>query len=125
MGSALGVATVGTLGIAVYRGQISDSIPADPGRGGSGGSESAAGAVASIDTLPDHIGAALLSGAQEAFTDRLHVVAFVAAALLASIGVLVVTQLRHVPPLGDTAPQQQQPAAEGAPRVNEDELVAI
>ncbi|MFD6183031.1 MFS transporter [Streptomyces goshikiensis] len=121
-GSALGIATVGTIGTAVYRHDIQDAIPAGvPADAADAARDSLAGAVTAAGNAPQDLGSALLSPAHEAFTNSLHTVTGIGAVLLAGIAILIATKLRHVPPIGQNAPEaapQTAPAsAEGAESV--------
>ena len=103
-GAALGIATVGTIGSAVYRTQLTDSIPSGlPAEAARTAQENVAGAVAVASHLPGQLATALLNPAREAFTSALHYVTGIGAVLLAAVAVLIATQLRHIGPIG--APQ--------------------
>jgi MFS transporter, DHA2 family, multidrug resistance protein len=88
LGAALGIAILGSIGTAVYRGRLGElmpgGVPADA-------RDTIGGAVA----VSDRVGGALLGAAQEAFTTGLHVVAATSAALTASMAVLVLVLLRR------------------------------
>lgn len=59
-----------------------------------------AGATTAGHALPDHLASALLIPARAKFTSGLHVVALIAAAGLASVGILIAITLGHLPPIG-------------------------
>jgi DHA2 family multidrug resistance protein-like MFS transporter len=102
LGIALGLATLGTLGTAIYRTQISDAIPSDiSATAATIASESIAGATTVAQDLPGQLGAALLIPAHEAFASGLNVAMGVGAALFTGIAILAVIQLRHVRPTGE------------------------
>jgi len=116
LGIALGVAVLGSMGTAVYRGQITvpDGVPAaaaDTAR------ESIAGAVATASSLPAGLGESLVQAAREAFTTGLQLVASFNAVLLVALAVLTVTVLRHIRPLGHDDPEAAPaaPVEAGAP----------
>src|SRR4029453_18387977 len=74
LGGALGIAILGSIGTAVYRGSVSDGIPrgvapdeADAAR------DTLGGAVAAAAELPDAVAANLLEVARAAFTQGLQV----------------------------------------------------
>jgi DHA2 family multidrug resistance protein-like MFS transporter len=99
-GYALGIATLGSVGVAVYHTQIADTIPTGlPTAVAAAAAESIAGATAAAHALPDQLATALLAVARDAFTSGLHVVAAVSAVLLAGIALLIATTLRHLPPI--------------------------
>jgi DHA2 family multidrug resistance protein-like MFS transporter len=107
LGGALGIAILGSIGTAVYRTEVADSVPAGiPAEAAEAARDTLGGAVAIAQTLPAEIGAALVTAAQTAFVDAIHFVAAVAAigAALTAIGAAVA--LRNVP-------ARVEPAAEG------------
>jgi MFS transporter, DHA2 family, multidrug resistance protein len=109
LGYALGIATLGSIGTAVYRTQIADAIPTGiPAAAADAARDTLAGATAAAASLPDQVAAPLLAVARDAFTVGLHVVALVAAAVLAGIAVLIMTTLRHLTPIGQA---ESSPAA--------------
>lgn len=97
---ALGIAVMGSLGTLVYRTQVADDVPSElPATAADATRESLTGATTVAGELPSHLGAAVLTAAQDAFSSGLHTVAAVAAVVQAGMAILVVTQLRRVPPL--------------------------
>ncbi|WP_049576730.1 MFS transporter, partial [Nonomuraea sp. SBT364] len=83
-GVAVGVAALGSLGTAVYRGELPDALPVEAAR------ESISAAVAVAGHLPD-----LLDQARAAFTAGLHVVAAVSMVTFLALAVLAAPLLRH------------------------------
>ena len=73
-----------------------------------------AGPTAVAAHLPAAVGDALLAAGRAAFTDGLHLVAAISAALLAAVAVLVLATLRHIEPFGD-AGQPEEEALAGDP----------
>ncbi|MEU2282397.1 MFS transporter [Streptomyces sp. NPDC013178] len=110
-GAALGVATLGTLGLAVYRSDIADTVPAEvPETAADAARDSVAGAAAAADQLPGSLADTLLDPVRVAFTGGLHTVAAVSAVLIAVAGVFFVALMRHVPPIGQEEAAQQEGA---------------
>jgi DHA2 family multidrug resistance protein-like MFS transporter len=100
-GFALGIAALGSLGTAIYRGRIADTMPAGvPAGAADTARDTLAGATTAAAGIPGEVGTALLGAAREAFTSGLHVVATICALLLVVVAVLAGTLLRHVPPTG-------------------------
>ncbi|MCF6469947.1 MFS transporter [Nonomuraea sp. MG754425] len=98
-GYGLGIATVGTIGTAVYRAQL--AVPeATPAEVVARSYENVAGAVAAAPGLPASVGAELLGTAREAFTVALNSVAGLSALVLAVVAVVLTVRLRHLPPIG-------------------------
>jgi DHA2 family multidrug resistance protein-like MFS transporter len=94
---ALGIAVLGALGTAVYRGQlgaaVSPSVPMDTTIVAQG---ALGGAMALAGLLPDGSGRELLIAAQHAFTRAFEVSAAVSAALAMATAVMAIVLLRHV-----------------------------
>ncbi|MFF8867297.1 MFS transporter [Streptomyces sp. NPDC015139] len=114
-GAGLGIAVVGTLGMAVYRDGISDALPSGvPAASAGAVKESLAGAVSEAAHLPGETGGALLTAARTAFTDGVNAVGVTAIVLMSVIAVTVLVLLRHVPafgaPQGGGEPAQDGPA---------------
>jgi DHA2 family multidrug resistance protein-like MFS transporter len=111
-GGALGLAVLGSLGMAVYRSQVVAAMP--PGISpevAEAVQETLGAAVVAAEQLPDQLGAALLSSAQQAFVQALQLNAVIGFIGFASLAVLITTMLRHVPPHGET---EEQPETEHA-----------
>jgi len=106
-GGALGIAVLGVIGTAVYRGQVADAVPASvPDEAAAAARDTLGGALAAAGQLPDQPGAALLDAAREAFTQGLHLSFAVSAAVAIGIAILVAVLLRHV---GAGVQPQRQP----------------
>ena len=89
LGGALGIAILGSVGTAVYRAQVADSLPAGmPSEAADAARDTLGGALAIAETLPAELGGALVAAAQAAFVDALHLVAAVAVigAVVTAIG---------------------------------------
>ncbi|MFK0247807.1 MFS transporter [Amycolatopsis azurea] len=108
LGAGLGVAVLGTLGAAVYRSQINDSVPAGlPLKVADSARNSFNDALAEVGQMPPEIGGRLLKSAREAFTDGLNVVGAVSAVILAVLAVVTVALLRHLPSTGRDEREEQ------------------
>nr|WP_260174896.1 MFS transporter [Streptomyces sp. PanSC19] len=106
-GSALGVATLGTLGLAVYRDQVEGAVPATvPADAAEAARDSVSGAASAAQGLPQQLADALMEPVRVAFTGGIHTVATVSAILIAVAGAFFVALMRHVPPIG----QEEVPA---------------
>ncbi len=115
-GGALGIATLGSVGTAIYRSQVTDTLPAGvPPQVAQAARDTLGGAVAAAGQLPDRLGAALLDTAREAFIQGLHLTFAISAALAVGIAILVVVLLRGVgatsQPEGQPGPRQDGPCA--------------
>jgi MFS transporter, DHA2 family, multidrug resistance protein len=111
LGGALGIAVLGSVGTAVYRGHMTDAIPAGtPPPAAEAARDTLGGAVAAAGDLPGQVGAALLDAARQAFTQGLAATAAVSAALALAVAVLTAALLRGVRPSAEPG----QPAAAAA-----------
>ncbi|MGW4025801.1 MFS transporter [Streptomyces sp. NPDC005009] len=117
-GAALGVATLGTAGLAVYRSEIADTVPAGvPAGAADAARDSVAGAAAATEGLSGPLAETLMEPVRVAFTSGLHTVAGVSAALIAVAGAFFVVLMRHIPPVG----QEEAPPEPGAEAGTESE----
>jgi DHA2 family multidrug resistance protein-like MFS transporter len=115
LGGALGIAVLGSIGTAVYRGLMAEAplggLPAaarEAARATLGGATAAAGA------LPDGAGAQLLAAARSAFTEALEITGAVCAVVAAATAILAVTVLRRGRPGAE--PRPERPVADGRER---------
>ncbi|MBB1246203.1 MFS transporter, partial [Streptomyces durbertensis] len=99
MGMALGIAVIGSAGTAVYRSQMTDGLPAGvPADAAGPALDTIGGAAAVAERLPAEVGGALMDAAGKAFVSGLHLTAYVSAAMITVIAVLVTVLLRDVRP---------------------------
>jgi DHA2 family multidrug resistance protein-like MFS transporter len=97
LGGALGVALVGSAGLAVYR-SVLVPPPGLPSASLAAARDTLAGALAVAGGLPGTSGTALARSARDAFTQGLHLSGLVSAAIVLALAVLVATPLaRHRP----------------------------
>ena len=121
LGGALGIAILGSVGIAVYRGELADHLPADvPSQAAAIARETLGGAVGVAARLPEDVGAALLAAVREAFVQGLQLTAGLSAAVAVGFAVLATVLLRDVPARSQDAPGEPpaaapQPAPVGLP----------
>jgi DHA2 family multidrug resistance protein-like MFS transporter len=97
LGGALGLAVLGSLGIAIYRNQVAADMP--PGISPEMADsvlETLGGAVTAAAQLPDQIGASLLSTAHLAFIQGLHLNALIGVIGFIALAILTMTMLRHI-----------------------------
>ncbi|MFI7643559.1 MFS transporter [Nonomuraea sp. NPDC049400] len=103
LGISLGIAIIGSIGAAVYRARIDDTLPTGlPPEAAAAGRDSLDGAVTAAQTLPGELAAAVLAPARAAFTGGLTTAAVIAAVIAAGAAVLALRRLGHVPPTGGT-----------------------
>jgi DHA2 family multidrug resistance protein-like MFS transporter len=96
LGGALGIAVLGSIGLAVYRGEVSETVPAGvPPQASERARDTLGGAVDAAESVPDALGTALLGAAREAFTLGFQVAAITSAAVALGTAMLVAVQLRR------------------------------
>jgi DHA2 family multidrug resistance protein-like MFS transporter len=98
LGGALGVAGLGSLAVAIYRGMLAPTAP--PGVPSAAWEETRAtlgGAAAAAERLPDGIAAAVLEQARAAFMAGFELVALLSAIMLAALSVVVFLASRRGP----------------------------
>jgi DHA2 family multidrug resistance protein-like MFS transporter len=99
LGGALGLAVLGSLGMAVYRTQLLMTLPAGlPPELSETVQETLGAAVISAAQLPDALAAALLDAARQAFVQGLHLNALIGVIGFSGLAILIATMLRHVRP---------------------------
>ncbi|MFE0186577.1 MFS transporter [Streptomyces sp. NPDC058989] len=98
-GVALGVAVLGTVGTAVYRDRMTDTLPSDvPAQEAESARESLPDAMAMMDGLPSRLQGLLLDPAHAAFTHGLNVISGISALLVAALAILAVWLLPRTRP---------------------------
>jgi DHA2 family multidrug resistance protein-like MFS transporter len=96
LGLALGVAIMGSIGTAVYRGDLDNALAAGlPAEAQDAARETLGGAVAVAGQLPETAAADFLDAAREAFTHGLQVTAGASALVAAITAILVTVVLRR------------------------------
>jgi DHA2 family multidrug resistance protein-like MFS transporter len=129
LGGALGIAILGSIGIAVYRGELAGTLPAGlPGQAVTIARDTLGGAVGIAAQLPEGLGTALLAAAREAFTQGMQLTVMLSAAVAAGAAVLALVLLWPVPATAQAEPDQPpttatEPAA--APPADEPEPVQV
>jgi DHA2 family multidrug resistance protein-like MFS transporter len=113
-GGALGIAVLGGIGAAVYRGQVAGAVPAGvPPDAAEAARDTLGGAVVAAEQLGGELGAALLDAARQAFTQGLRLTAVVSAVLTVALAVLAATLLGSLG-VGGAAPGGPAELGEGA-----------
>jgi MFS transporter, DHA2 family, multidrug resistance protein len=106
LGGALGIALLGSIGVALYRGGLA-KLPAElPPEAASAARDTLGGAVVVASALPAETAAALIAAARAAFVDGMHVAAAIAALVGFGLAIFAVMTLR------DQAPKQPAAAPE-------------
>ncbi|MER6313306.1 MFS transporter [Streptomyces sp. NPDC001581] len=106
-GGALGMAVLGSLGTAVYRGDLADSEPAVR--------ETLGGAVATAHRIGGEAGEQVLTLAREAFVHGMQYAAWGGAALLLGAAVLAAALMRGIETPAPAAAEQAEVAEDNVP----------
>lgn len=117
LGLGLGIATIATLGTAVYRGNVEGALGTVPPDAADAARESVDRAVAAAGQLPAEQGGDLLAAARDAFTSGVHVVGIVSAVFYAGLAVLALWAFKHVRALdgGEIDPTEAEQDTDLAP----------
>jgi DHA2 family multidrug resistance protein-like MFS transporter len=104
LGGALGIAILGTVGTALYRAEVADSLPSGiPAQAAAVARDTLGGAIAIAQELPEALGGAVAAAAQTAFVDAIHLVAAVAAVGALVTAIAAALALRRVPARSEPA----------------------
>jgi DHA2 family multidrug resistance protein-like MFS transporter len=97
LGGALGIAVLGSIGAAVYRGAMAGAVPAGvPGVAAEAARNTLGGAIAESAKLPVGVGAELVGTARDAFMQSLELSAAICAFIAVATAILVAVLLRGV-----------------------------
>ncbi|MFD7665878.1 MFS transporter [Streptomyces sp. NPDC059788] len=124
-GFAFGIAALGTLSIAVYRGAVADKLPRGlPEDVAAAARDTLTAALSAAERLAGGLGAETAAAARAAFVSGLNTVAAVCAGVLLIVAVLVAALLRHVPPTGQAAEDGGAGAPAGPAEAEEERVAA-
>jgi DHA2 family multidrug resistance protein-like MFS transporter len=98
LGGALGIAILGSVGTAVYRGAMATDLPSGvPSAAAAVAKATLGGAVAEASRLPQDVGAPLLDTARAAFGHAFEMTAAICAVVAIATAVVAMVLLRQVP----------------------------
>ena len=107
LGGALGIAIMGSVGVTIYRGELTDRLPADVPAGVAAAARDTLGsAVAVAGQLPDRLGTVVLEAAREAFVRGMQFSSAVATVVAVGLAILTLVVLRDRPDAVDEAPAE-------------------
>jgi DHA2 family multidrug resistance protein-like MFS transporter len=105
LGGALGIAVLGSVGVAIYRGELTDRLPTSvPGDAAAVARDTLGSAVAMAEQLPGQIGATVLDTAREAFVHGMQLTSTIAAVIAVGLALLAVVALRNVRSESEASP---------------------
>ena len=97
LGGALGISLLGSIGIAIYRGDVADGLPAGvPAEAAMIARDTLGGAVGVAGQLPDQLGTTVLEVAREAFVQGMQVAAGISAVMAIAVAVIALVVLRNM-----------------------------
>jgi DHA2 family multidrug resistance protein-like MFS transporter len=95
LGGALGLSILGSIGVAVYRGQLAASLPDSiPAEAAARARDTLGAAMAVADRLPGALGSTVIDAARDAFVAGVQLTAAIAAVIAVAVAVLSVVVLR-------------------------------
>jgi DHA2 family multidrug resistance protein-like MFS transporter len=98
LGGALGIAIMGSVGVAIYRGQLADRLPPElPAQAAEAARDTLGSAVAVAAQLPDQLGATVLAAAREAFVQGMQLSSIIATVVAVTVAALALVMLRDRP----------------------------
>jgi DHA2 family multidrug resistance protein-like MFS transporter len=108
LGGALGIAILGSIGVAIYRTDIATRVPAGvPAHAEAVARDTLGSAVAVAGQLPGEIGTALLETARAAFVHGMQLTSAIAAVVAVGLAMLALAMLRS----HDGPPTEAEPAS--------------
>jgi MFS transporter, DHA2 family, multidrug resistance protein len=121
LGGALGIAVLGSIGVAIYRSQLSSRLPAAvPVDVAAAARDTLGGAVAAAAQLPAELAVAVLTAAREAFVAGMHLTALIAALVAMGLALIAIAGLRRaasaVPAVEPAAFDAEGPTHAGQPQ---------
>ncbi|MFC5149503.1 MFS transporter [Streptomyces aureoversilis] len=116
LGSSLGIAVLGAVGAAVYRSQLTDSMPSGLSRQAADAArDTLGGAVAVAARLPDLARNELSAASRAAFADGMHLAALVGLVFMVGAALLGGRLMRHLPASTLPLPPPPTPTPEAKP----------
>jgi MFS transporter, DHA2 family, multidrug resistance protein len=98
LGGALGIAIMGSIGVAIYRGQLTDQLPQGlPTQAAEAARDTLGSAAAVAAQLPGPLGPAVLDAARQAFVAGMQLSSAIAATIGVALAVLALVVLRDRP----------------------------
>jgi DHA2 family multidrug resistance protein-like MFS transporter len=104
LGGALGISILGSIGVAIYRGEVVGGLPSSiPASAAVAARDTLGGATGAAASLPDGLGTALLDVARNAFVHGMQVAAAISLVVAVAVAILALIALRDVDTHGSSA----------------------
>jgi len=98
LGGALGIAAMGSIGVAIYRGQLADQLPPGlPAEVATATRDTLGSAVAVAAQLPSQLGSTVVAAARDAFVEGMQLSSAIAAGVAVGVAVMALVTLRDQP----------------------------
>jgi MFS transporter, DHA2 family, multidrug resistance protein len=98
LGGALGIAVMGSIGVAIYRSQLADQLPTGvPAEAATAARDTLGSAVATAAQLPTQLGGAVVEAARHAFVAGMQLSSTIAAVVAVAVAILALVALRDRP----------------------------
>jgi len=111
LGGALGIAILGSIGVAIYRSGLANRLPAGlPADVAAIARDTLGGAVAVAGQLPDQLGAAVMEVSRGAFVQGMQLTSAIASVMALGLAALAVALLRDRPTTSGTEVDTASPA---------------
>jgi DHA2 family multidrug resistance protein-like MFS transporter len=112
LGGALGISVLGSLGVAIYRGDLAHLPAGLTPEATTTARDTLGGAVQVAASLPDSLGLAVLDVSRGAFVQAMQVAATISAVVAVVVALFALTMLRHVPSSASEAAEEARPITE-------------
>jgi DHA2 family multidrug resistance protein-like MFS transporter len=120
LGGALGIAVMGSIGVAIYRSRLADQLsPQVPADVTEAASDTLGSAAAVAAQLPGELGQAVLVAAREAFVAGMRLSSMLAAGIGLALALLALLGLRNQEPTGSEADEDQELVIAGDSRFSD------
>ena len=111
LGGALGIAVMGSIGVAIYRSQLADQLPTGvPAEAATAARDTLGSAAAVAAQLPGELGAGVLAAARQAFVAGMQLSSGIAVVIGVGLAALTLIALRHEQPPAPDATEDDTPA---------------
>ncbi|MBL1077157.1 MFS transporter [Nocardia sp. 2] len=98
-GGALGISILGSISIALYRGELANTLPYGLRETDESAVRDTLGAAIEVaNAVPGNLGTAVADAAKQAFLTGMHLTSAIAAGAALVLAVIAIARLRHIPP---------------------------